>query len=111
VILDKRQPGPDQSVSIDFYELAELVRGIRIIEAASGAEKKVHAREQQIRTWAFRSIVSRQPIKAGEIITQEMIWGKRPGTGIPSKHMGQIIGRRAKVDIKANALLIWDEVE
>jgi len=39
VIIDKRQPGPDQSVSIDFKELAELVEGIRKIEAALGDKK------------------------------------------------------------------------
>ena len=33
VILDKNQPGPDQSVSIDFKELSNLVDGIKKIEA------------------------------------------------------------------------------
>ena len=40
VILDKRTPGPDQSVSIDFSELHALVDGVRKIEVALGTEKK-----------------------------------------------------------------------
>ena len=40
VILDKNQPGPDQSVSIDFKELSNLVDGIKKIEASLGREKK-----------------------------------------------------------------------
>lgn len=111
VILDKRTPGPDQSVSIDFRDLANLVDGIRKVEAALGAEKKVHSREQQIRTWAFRSIVSTRAIKSGEVITDDMIWSKRPGTGIPSHQMDAVIGRRALRDIPENVLVSWDDLE
>ncbi len=39
VILDKKTPGPDQSVSIDFDELAALVDGIRKIEKSLGSTK------------------------------------------------------------------------
>ncbi len=109
VILDKRTPGPDQSVSIDFGELASLVDGVRKIEAALGSEKKVHEREQQIRDWAFRSIVTTQAIKKGETISQDMIWSKRPGTGIPSWKMDEIVGQTAARDIPQNALLSWDD--
>jgi N-acetylneuraminate synthase len=111
VILDKRTPGPDQSVSIDFRELAELVDGIRKIEAALGSEKTVHARERQIRTWAFRSIVSTRAIRAGETLTTEMLWTKRPGTGIPSHLLPQLLGRKALCDIPGNKLLAWSDID
>lgn len=111
VILDKRIPGPDQSVSIDFNDLKDLVDGIRKIEAALGKEKKIHDKEQDIRTWAFRSIVSTRDIKAGEVITQEMIWSKRPGTGIPSYQMEEVIGKVASRDIQGNTLISWDDLE
>jgi N-acetylneuraminate synthase len=111
VILDKRTPGPDQAVSIDFHDLAELVSGIRKVEAALGSEKAVHGREQQIRTWAFRSIVSTRDIPAGTVITDEMIWSKRPGTGIPSHRMDEVIGQRAKRNITANRLVAWEDLE
>lgn len=110
VIVDKLQPGPDQAVSINFNELAELVRGIRIIEAASGDIKKVHAREKQIRKWAFRSIVTRRPLKKGHIITEACIWSKRPGTGIPSKKMSEVIGKTLTRDVEENVLLAWEDM-
>jgi N-acetylneuraminate synthase len=50
IILDKKQPGPDQSVSIEPYELYQLVDGIRKIEAAMGEEKKINDLEKPIRT-------------------------------------------------------------
>lgn len=111
VILDKRTPGPDQSVSIDFQELAELVDGIRKIEAALGSEKAVHGREAQIRTWAFRSVVSMRAIRAGETVTADMLWTKRPGTGIPSHLLPQLVGRKALRDIPQNKLVDWNDFD
>lgn len=111
VILDKRQPGPDQSVSIDFRDLANLVDGIRRVEASLGTSKVVHERERQIRTWAFRSIVSTRNIAKGETIDQEMIWSKRPGTGIRAHLMDDVIGCVAQTDIAANTLLSWSQLK
>lgn len=111
VILDKRQPGPDQSVSIDFRDLAVLVDGIRKIEAAMGGEKRIHEREQPIRTWAFRSLVTTRPVAKGDTLTAEMIWSKRPGTGIPAHRMDEVIGMRATADLPANTILSWSDVE
>ena len=110
VIVDKLIPGPDQAVSIDFNEFRQLVDGIRILEAASGNIKKVHEKESSIRSWAFRSIVSCCQIKKGTKITGDMIWSKRPGTGIPSKRRDEVIGRVAAKDIQENVLLAWDDL-
>ncbi len=111
VILSKQTPGPDQSVSIDFMDLHHLVDGIRKIEKAMGKDKKVHEKEMAIRSWAFRSIVSLKKIQQGETITKDMIWSKRPGTGIPSKKMDEVIGRKVLHDIEANTLIKWEDLE
>lgn len=111
VIVDKRQPGPDQAVSIDFRDLHDLVDGIRKVEAALGAEKEVHERELQIRVWAHRSVVSVRPIAAGHVIEEGDVWTKRPGTGIPAKQLAEVVGRRASRDIEPDTLLSWDDLE
>lgn len=111
VILSKQTPGPDQTVSIDFDDLYHLVDGIRKIELASGSQKNVHANEQSIREWAFRSIVSLRKINKGEVITEDMIWSKRPGTGIPSYKMHELIGKKTINDIEENTLIKWDDLE
>jgi len=110
VILDKQQSGPDQSVSIDFDDLTRLVDGTRKLKLGLGNKKHIHQREKDIRRWAFRSIVSTRSIKSGEIITQDHIWSKRPGTGIPSYQMQDVIGRRALHDIESNVLISWDDL-
>ena len=70
-----------------------------------------HHKEEIIREWAFRSLVSLQPILAGEIINDGMIWSKRPGTGIPSYRMDEVIGLKAKKNIPQNVLISWDDLE
>lgn len=111
VILDKTTPAPDLCVSIDFGDLAKLVDGIRKVEAALGDSKTVHERERPIREWAFRSIVSTRAIAKGEVIAQDMIWSKRPGTGIPAHDMNEVIGTAALVDIPANSMLAWSQLK
>lgn len=105
VILNKMTTGPDQTVSIDFMDLHNLVDGCQKVFKALGNEKKVRQREEAIRQWAFRSIVSTCEIKAGSVITQDMIWSKRPGTGIPSWKMNEVIGKKTTRDIEKNELI------
>ena len=109
VIISKQTPGPDQTVSIDFNDLYHLCDGIHKVEKALGNQKKVHKDEETIREWAFRSIVSCRKIKKGEIIKPEMIWSKRPGTGIPSYKMDEVIGKVAVRDIEENVLLKYED--
>jgi sialic acid synthase SpsE len=111
VILDKKMPGPDQEVSIDFYDLSQLVDGVRKIELAMGNEKKIHEKEKEIREWAFRSVVAIKNINKGEKIQESMVWTKRPGTGIPSKDLYKVIGRHATVNIKKDSLIKWDQLK
>lgn len=110
-ILDKRLPGPDQSVSIEPYEFYQLIQAIRKIESAIGEKKEVHELEKPIRKWAFRSVVSIKDIPVGRVIEKDMVWTKRPGTGIPAKYLDKVIGKKAKVDIPKDHLISWDEIE
>ena len=110
VILDKETPGPDQSVSIDFMDLKSLVDGIRKIELSLGDNKSVHSKEKQIREWAFRSIVTTAEIKGGDVFSEENLWTKRPGTGIPSAKLPDILGKIAKNDIEINTLLKEEDI-
>lgn len=111
LILDRKQPGPDQSVSIEPFELYQLVNGVRKIELALGAEKKVNDLEKPIRSWAHRSVVTLKDITKGTVLTDELIWTKRPGTGIPAKHIDQFLGKRAARDIQKDMLIQWEDVE
>ena len=78
VTLDKRQPGPDQSFSIDLRDLALGGRD-PLDRSAQGDRKVIHARERQIRTWRSAALSAAARSGKGEVVTQDMIRSKRPG--------------------------------
>ena len=91
-------------------ELAELVKGIRSIERARGATKRIQPGEQDVRNMAHHSIVSIRDIAAGATIGAGDVWAKRPGTGIPARQLGEIVGRKAKHAIAKDRLITWDDL-
>ena len=100
--------GPDREVSIGPQELQDLCRIAQLAPSFFGWSKHIHDLEKPVRAWAYRSLVIIRPMKAGDTITQDDIWSKRPGTGIPAKLMPAYIGRKVKVDIPANTMLKED---
>jgi N-acetylneuraminate synthase len=55
-----------------------------------------------------RSLYVVKDIKAGEVLTNENIRAIRPGLGLPTKYLPQIINRVAKQDLKRGTALRWD---
>jgi len=56
--LDKLQSGPDHAVSLEPYELGELVKGCQAVFNARGSERKIFPEEEPIVSWARESVVS-----------------------------------------------------
>lgn len=109
--LDRALKGPDYHVSLEPQEFRTMVQAIRKLEAALGSEKTIHPEEEPVREWAHHSVVSLCDIPAGSVITPEMVGVKRPGWGIPAKHLEEFYGRVAKKDVPANSLLRWEDIE
>jgi sialic acid synthase SpsE len=109
--LDRNWPGPDQKASIEPHDLEELVRGARAVKAALGSSKEVIADEVPVQRMARESVVALVDMETGTTITGEMIWVKRPGTGIPAREMEKVIGRRVKRAVAADSLLSWEDLE
>lgn len=98
----------DHWLSIDPLELKELVDGCRRVETLRGLrEKNVIAAEKETRELDKRSIVTARDIKDGEVITEDMITYKRPGTGIHPRKLSKILGKKANGDIKDDTILQW----
>lgn len=109
--LDRELPGPDHSSSLEPKELKELVNSVRVIERALGSSiKKPNKSEIEVKNVAQKSIVARTKIKKGEIIQEDMVTIKRPGGGIKPKYINLVIGREAKVDIKADTSITIDMI-
>jgi len=110
--LDKNLPGPDHRASLEPDELKQMVKAIRDTEKALGdGVKRPGEVEEEIKRVARRSLVARVDIPQGAIITGEMLAIKRPGTGIEPRHIDEFIGKRARTDIKEDALITWDMIQ
>jgi N-acetylneuraminate synthase len=92
--LDRTLPGPDHAASLEPDELARMVSGIRTIERVFGDGRK-HASAAEVPNVAIarRSLVAARTIRAGEIITAEMLGCKRPGTGVSPLLLWDCVGR------------------
>jgi len=110
--LDRTLPGPDHQASLEPGELAALVRGIRIVEAALGTGRKEPApSERDVARVARRSLVALEDIPAGASLTEALVGIRRPGTGLPPSDWSRVIGRRAAVAIPAGTPLQWEALE
>lgn len=108
---DKSWPGPDIPISIDPFELGELVNGSDAIHKALGGNKGILVEEQPTIDFAYASVVSIKDIKKGDKFSMENVWVKRPGTGeILASELKSILGRVASRDIYSNEQLKREDI-
>lgn len=108
---DKNAEGPDHILSADPVELKQLIKDIRILEKAMGdGVKRPSEGERTTRINNRKSIIAIKDIPQGAVITKDIVAIKRPGFGIQPKHIHEIVGRVAKVNIKAEEPILWEQV-
>jgi len=109
--LDKTLSGNDHYHSMDPEDLRTLVNNLGLLEKIIGKEKKEPLEsELPAIKYARRSIIARVDIPKGTKISEDMIVFKRPGTGIAPRFLDKIIGKKAKRDIKKDAIIKWRDV-
>ncbi len=109
--LDRALPGPDHAASAQPEELAALVRGIKVVEAALGhGRKEPAASEADTRRVARRSLVAAVDIPAGVEIAAAMVAIKRPGSGLSPERLPELLGRRARVALAAGTLIRLEDL-
>lgn len=105
--LDRNMEGPDHKASLEPNELKQMVSSIRNIEKALGSGHKVVSEsERKNIEIARKSIVAAREIKKGEILTEENLTVKRPGTGISPMRWNEVIGTKAIRDFSEEDLII-----
>jgi N-acetylneuraminate synthase len=108
--LDRSAGGPDSGFSLEPHEFGAMVDAIRTAEQALG---DVHygggSAEADSRIFR-RSLFVVKDIKAGETFTEEHVRSIRPGFGLHTRHLGEVIGRCASRDISRGTPLVWGMV-
>jgi N-acetylneuraminate synthase len=111
ITLDRNGGGPDDSFSLLPSELADLCRGAATAWAALGS---VHygCKSSELANVKFRrSLYFVKDLKAGDIVSSDAVRSVRPGYGAAPKHLESIIGRRVKVDQRANSPVRLESLE
>ncbi|MBU5441011.1 pseudaminic acid synthase [Paenibacillus sp. MSJ-34] len=55
-----------------------------------------------------RSLYVSHDMKAGDVFTEQNVRSIRPGLGLPTKYVNDILGKRVKQDVKKGTPLSWD---
>jgi N-acetylneuraminate synthase len=95
--------GPDIVCSMDERRCRELIESSRTLHMELGGTKGPAKEEKVTMDFAFATVVTIAPIKAGEPLTKQNLWVKRPGTGsIPAERYEEILGKTARRDLAAD---------
>jgi len=107
-----QRTGPDIVCSMDETACKELIEGSRLMWAMRGGKKEPAKEEQVTIDFAFATVVTIKPVKAGEKFSKENLWVKRPGTGkILADKYNDILSRKATKDIDTDTHLNWSDIE
>lgn len=111
ITLSRSNPGPDSAFSLEPDEFKATVNAIRLAEKALGG---VHfgcsPHEESSRVFR-RSLFVVEDLKRGELFTDRNIRSIRPGHGLHTRYLPEIMGRRAACDIERGTPLKWELVE
>ena len=103
--------GPDIVCSMDEPRCRELIEAARILHLERGGTKGPAKEEQVTMDFAFATVVTIAPIRAGEAFTKQNLWVKRPGTGpVPAERYEELLGRVARRDLAADTHISMADV-
>ena len=112
ITLDRSMKGTDQSGSLEFDGLKKLQKYINDIPKYLGSfDKKTEDNILVNKNKLMKSITSNQNIKKGEILTEDMICLKCPGSGLLWKEKEKVVGKKANIDIDHDMTLLLDWFE
>lgn len=108
--LSRDEPGPDSAFSLEPEEFRQMVEAVRVAEKALGeVSYDMTAREEASRVFR-RSLFVVKDVKAGEEFTAENVRSIRPGYGLHTRHLDEVLGRRAACDVERGTPLSWKHV-
>lgn len=113
VTMSRGMFGPDVPASITIEELRQLVDGIRFVERmkANPVDKDAIARDMApLRAIFTKSLVARERITAGTVLTEAHLAMKKPGTGIPAERLPEVVGRVLRRNLEVDEQLRPDDV-
>ncbi len=110
--ISRKLDGPDHKASLEENQLQLLVHSIRNIESALGSKTKAPTPTELINRKIVRKSIHLSKAKlAGQMIEEEDLIMKRPGTGISPMDISSVIGHKVVKNLPAEHLLKFEDFE
>jgi pseudaminic acid synthase len=106
--LSRAVPGPDSGFSLEPEEFAEMVREVRAAERAVGEVSYGPTEKEAASRILRRSLFVVADVRAGDELTPENVRSIRPGHGLHTRYLADVLGRTAARDVGRGTPLSWD---
>jgi len=109
--LNRAEGGVDSAFSMEPEEMAQLVleteRAWQALGHVSYGPTEAEQKSLQFR----RSLYIVQDLRAGDMLTRDNVRAIRPGLGLPTKYLEQLLGKSVKYDVKKGTALGWELIK
>lgn len=110
--LDNKVIGWDNQMATEPDQMKELVDACKNVYTSLGQyERSITDNELIQREKMRRSLVASHELKKGQLIKEEDLNAKRPGTGLSVDRYYEIIGKKIKCDICEDAMIRYEDIE
>ncbi len=109
--LSRAEPGPDSAFSLEPREFRDTVTAVRSTQKALGGVVFGGTPSEEKSKAFRRSLFVVEDVAAGETFTERNVRSIRPGHGMHTRHLHEILGRRARRPIARGTPLTWDLVD
>lgn len=108
--LSRADGGPDSAFSLEPHEFRAMVDAVRAAEQGMGEVRYGTGPLEEGSRSFRRSLFVVRDVRAGEPFTAQSVRSIRPGHGLHTRHLGEVLGRAAARDIERGTPLAWDLV-
>lgn len=106
--LSRAVPGPDSAFSLEPAEFKAMAEAVRVAEKALG-KVSYEATEREAASRVFRrSLFVVKDMHAGEVFTAENVRSIRPGHGLHTRFLPEVLARCATQDTARGTPLSWE---
>lgn len=111
ITLDRMTRSVEHVFSLEPEEMGRFVQSIRDMEIALGSTRRRRSEaEKKLRVGGRRSCFFAADVTAGQVLTEEIIDFRRPGTGIAPTELGAILGCKATAAKSKGAMITWQDL-
>jgi pseudaminic acid synthase len=108
--LSRKAAGPDSAFSQEPDEFADMVQAVRAVEQALGKVSYDMTAQEKTSGVFRRSLFVVQDMAQGERFTSDNVRSIRPGHGLHTRFLGQVLDRQATANIPRGTPLSWELV-